>query len=220
LQNENGGFWVCECVSHPSFASLRNSHCPWTGNCIGERNHRYFFFFLISLSGLTILVTLTCLQLLLSAYEEELLDSGVGPVITNMTTVSNQISHAHRVWDTILRMPIVVLFGTFCLLCAWSLTSLLCFHALIISLAQTTNERVRNVYQHGRNHNADDHGCWRNWRNALCVTRPPSRLPQDFSQVVLCSPCELPEAVWSPPPEERVPDDVLHKSDTDLDTSP
>jgi hypothetical protein len=178
-------------------------------------------------------VTLTCVQLLLSAYEEELLlhsgGGGVGPAVmtANMTKtmVSGQIYHAHRIWDTILRMPIVVLFGTFCLLCAWSLTSLLCFHALIISLAQTTNERVRNVYQHGRNHNADDQGCWKNWKNALCITRtPPSKLPPDFSQVVLCSPCELPEAVWSPPPSEEVrgviPDDdvlLLHKSDTDMD---
>jgi hypothetical protein len=102
----------------------------------------------------------------------------------------------HRLGKSIMSMPIVVLFGIFTLLCAWSLTSLMLFHAMIISLAQTTNERVRNVYQYGGNVNEDNHGCWRNWGTALCSKRPPSRLPRDFSEMVTCQFCQ-PETVWS-----------------------
>ena len=29
-------------------------HCPWVGNCIGERNHHYFIYYLVSLSMLTL----------------------------------------------------------------------------------------------------------------------------------------------------------------------
>lgn len=93
-----------------------------------------------------------------------------------------------------MSMPIVVLFGTFTLLCAWSLTSLLVFHGMIISLAQTTNERVRNVYQYG-NQNVDNHGCVQNWCYALCSKRRPSLLPNDFSEFVTCGVCQ--ESVWS-----------------------
>ncbi len=72
----------------------------------------------------------------------------------------------------------------FAVLCAWSLTSLTCFHALIITLAQTTNERVRGVYQYGGVRNPADRGCWRNWLELCCSGVPDSLLPRDFSEVV------------------------------------
>jgi hypothetical protein len=93
-------------------------------------------------------------------------------------------------------MPVVVILGVLVLTCAWSLTSLLLFHAMIISLAQTTNERVRNVYQYGHTRNVDDEGCCKNWWTAICSELPPSLLPDDFSDEVTCEFCP-PETVWN-----------------------
>mmetsp|Transcript_2995 Transcript_2995/g.7801 ORF Transcript_2995/g.7801 Transcript_2995/m.7801 type:complete len:185 (-) Transcript_2995:330-884(-) len=97
-------------------------------------------------------------------------------------------SQLRRVWSAFISMPTVVLMGTFSLLCAWSLTSLTCFHAVIITAAQTTNERVRGVYRYGGAVNTADRGCPYNWYGALCGRRPSSRLPRNFSEVVRCIP--------------------------------
>eukprot|EP00980_Cylindrotheca_fusiformis_P006418 scaffold1375_cov137-Cylindrotheca_fusiformis.AAC.7 len=93
------------------------------------------------------------------------------------------------------------------LLCAWSLTSLLFFHAMIVSDAQTTNEKVRNVYRVGSVENVADKGCCRNWFSAFCEPWAVSRLPKDMSEIVHCR-YEQEETVWdgdapNAPMEER-----------------
>ena len=114
----------------------------------------YFFYFLICISLFTILVTASCVRLLVLQYER--MDSYTPSPLDVMPPA------LRKLWMAVMSMPIVVIFGLFTLLCAWSLTSLLLFHALIITVAQTTNERVRNVYQHYQN---DAHGgCWQNWK--------------------------------------------------------
>lgn len=145
----------------------------------------------MSLSLLSVLVTAAAIRLLLEAYHRvSVADSpGIGPVLeVNVTNINEMAEYgertSHRFLTAMLSMPVTVLMGTFTLLSSYTLLSLLLYHAIIISLAQTTNERVRGVYRYGTSVNTADQGCVRNWWQACCAPIPPSRLPMDFSAMV------------------------------------
>ncbi|KPM00422.1 palmitoyltransferase ZDHHC8-like protein [Sarcoptes scabiei] len=91
-------------------------HCPWVNNCIGRRNYRHFFFFLIFLTLHMITIFIWCMLLIVKNQN-------------NLNETSIVVSIVLIVIISIFFIPIFGLTG---------------FHVILVTRGRTTNEQVRS----------------------------------------------------------------------------
>eukprot|EP00062_Callorhinchus_milii_P021120 gi/632977512/ref/XP_007905388.1/ PREDICTED: probable palmitoyltransferase ZDHHC14 isoform X1 [Callorhinchus milii] len=129
-------------------------HCPWVGNCVGKRNYRYFYMFILSLSFLTVFI--------------------FAFVITHVILRSQMTGFLNALKDS----PASVLEAVVCFFSVWSILGLSGFHTYLISSNQTTNEDIKGSWSSKRgkdNYNPYSYGnIFTNCCAALCGPLPPS----------------------------------------------
>ncbi|XP_018589054.1 probable palmitoyltransferase ZDHHC14 isoform X1 [Scleropages formosus] len=129
-------------------------HCPWVGNCVGRRNYRFFYMFILSLSFLTIFI--------------------FAFVITHVILRSQSSGFLTALKDS----PASVLEVVVCFFSVWSIVGLSGFHTYLISSNQTTNEDIKGSWSSKRgkdNYNPYSYGnIFTNCCAALCSPLPPS----------------------------------------------
>jgi len=128
-------------------------HCPWVGNCIGEKNHAHFVGYLLFLSVLTLSVSWGCHRYLAGACPSQP-DSGYWAAIQSACICSPWV---------VFMMSMAVFH------CVWVSCLGVCQVYQVAFLAVTTNERMNSArYRHfrngGRASNTSpfDRGVWKN----------------------------------------------------------
>ncbi|XP_035247560.1 palmitoyltransferase ZDHHC18a isoform X2 [Anguilla anguilla] len=131
-------------------------HCPWVGNCVGKRNYRFFYTFIVSLSFLTTFI--------------------FGCVITHLTLRSQS---GKGLVLALQESPASVLELVVCFFSIWSILGLSGFHTYLVASNLTTNEDIKGSWSGKRG--AVDSGNPYSYNNiftnccmVLCGPMPPS----------------------------------------------
>ncbi|KAJ4890340.1 putative protein S-acyltransferase 5 [Raphanus sativus] len=126
-------------------------HCPWLGQCIGLRNYRFYFMFILCSALLCIYVHVFCW-----IHVKRIMDG-------------EKIS----IWKSLIKTPASIALIIYTFICVWFVGGLTGFHLYLISTNQSTYENFR--YRYDRHENPFNKGIIGNFMQVFCTSVASSK---------------------------------------------
>ncbi|XP_013398674.1 palmitoyltransferase ZDHHC9 isoform X2 [Lingula anatina] len=171
-------------------------HCPWVGNCVGKRNYRYFYLFIMSLSVLCLFI--------------------FAVVVTHLVLRTQQTG---QFLIALRDSPVSIVEALICFFSIWSLIGLGGYHTYLTATGQSTNEDIKGSFSSKRaqdNFNPFSQGsCIGNCCEIICGPEYPSLLDRrgfvvpDETPVQMSQPSDM---YHNQSPKERNAVNVRHES--------
>lgn len=129
-------------------------HCPWVGNCIAQRNYRYFIWFLFSL-------TLLCVW-------------SISWCVLHIKDVYSKNEDGNQIFESLDESGPSILLILYCAIGLVFVAGLLTFHLYLIATGQTTHEKLKGAFR-SKMGNPYDRGCFKNFIH-FCVYKASPQL--------------------------------------------
>lgn len=130
-------------------------HCPWVGQCIGQRNYRSFFMFVSA-------ATLLCIYVF-----------AISALYIKFLMEGDQQTGGRSVWQALAQSPASVVLMVYTFIAVWFVGGLTVFHLYLMSTNQTTYENFR--YRYENRVNPYNSGVLQNFQMIFCTQIEPSK---------------------------------------------